>query len=243
MGNSGAMKLFFCAICVCFAFTPLSGVSAQEPTVAPLELSASGEAYLDALGYRRIETDVVYYDPSAPAPALETSQQPRPETTDGAGVDISWTERWMFIAVSAAALAAIGYLFVRFGGRASISLRAQVSNPHRNRGAATQLAEAQARLPGNLRQVLDMPDRAAALILLAQTALAKTASFNGLLVQQSWTRRDALRNLPDDQKHLPALRSLVIASERVQFGGRPVSEDEFEHHVQEIKPLLQEVWA
>ena len=58
-------------------------------------------------------------------------------------------------------------------------------------------------------------------------------------MQQSWTLRDALRRLPGGQAHLAALRDLVALSERVQFGDRDVSEEEFAAHVAAIDPLLR----
>ncbi|MFM7336171.1 MAG: DUF4129 domain-containing protein, partial [Tabrizicola sp.] len=58
------------------------------------------------------------------------------------------------------------------------------------------------------------------------------------LLQSSWTMRDTLRHIPKGQAHLDALRSLVMAAERVLFGNREVAEDEFQAHVAAVRPLI-----
>jgi len=63
---------------------------------------------------------------------------------------------------------------------------------------------------------------------------------NGVWMQRSWTARDALRRVPSTQSRRDALQALVLASEFVQFGGRPVSEDAFADHVRQITPLLRQ---
>lgn len=238
------MKSFLFSILVFLCAT--TGQYGFAQTAETTQTSPAGEAYLDALGFRRIETEVTYFDPAAPPPSLETSQKP-PEAPDDADDAergaFEWDTRFIFIVISGLILGGVFYLFVKHGGRFSVSLRPQVDNPTRRQGTSPAELRQQKQMPGNLRQILGMPDRGAALILLAQTALAKTAEFNGLLLQQSWTLRDALRRLPSQQTNLPALRDLVMASERVQFGGRTVAEDEFNTHVDRIKPLLNEVWT
>lgn len=233
---------FLARILGVFLTVAAGAANAQEAVPSQLQISPSGEAYLDALGYRRIETDVIYFDPSAPPPALETNQEPQSEQS----VDPSGRSDGVSIpniALYSVIIAVIGYFFVRYGGRFSVSLRPQVANPARQRNASQSDAQATAAIPNSLNQILNMPDRNAALIVLAQAALAKTLTSNGLLVQQSWTRREALRQLPTEQSHLAALRSLVMTSERIQFGGQAVSGDEFDAHVDDIRPLLREVWA
>jgi len=238
------MKSFVFSVLVFLPFLAVSQAFAQEATRSLFEVSPSGEAYLDSLRYRRIDTDVAYFDPTAPPPELKTTEEP-PKERDRSGTfrTMSWEGRFSYALFSALVIAGIAYLFYRFGGRFSVSLRPQLSNPSVKKRTGEALVEGGLRLPDNLRQILNMPDRNAALVLLAQTALEKSAAFHGLLVQQSWTWRDALRRLPRDQKEMPALRELVLASERVQFGGRNVSEDEFGRHVEQIKPLLSKVWA
>nr|WP_237693212.1 DUF4129 domain-containing protein [Octadecabacter algicola] len=62
-------------------------------------------------------------------------------------------------------------------------------------------------------------------------------SAEGVLLQDSWTDRDTLSRVPKNLSNRDALQALVHASERVQFGGRDVSEDEFNEHVARLRPL------
>ena len=78
---------------------------------------------------------------------------------------------------------------------------------------------------------------------LAQYALARVVTANGLRLQKSWTVRDALRRLPADQSYLAQLRALVLAAEGVHFGGRDVTDDEFTAHLNATRPLLAEASA
>ena len=95
-------------------------------------------------------------------------------------------------------------------------------------------------LPKTLQEIIANPDRRAALMALAQYALARVVTSNGLRLQRSWTVRDALRRLPSEQSYLSQLRALVLAAERVHFGGRDVTEDEFKAHLNATQPLLTE---
>lgn len=187
--------------------------------------------------YRRIDTDVAYYDPNAPAPPLETDQKPeRKVTGEGAAETIV---NLPYTLIAATILAVIVMLFVRYGGGLSVSMRGGAANPGRGRrkGAEVEIGEEELTALGAIRA---MPDRRQALIALAQNALSHAVLANGLLLQKSWTARDALRRLPAGQNHLAALRDLVLASERVHFGGRDVSDAEFDMHLANVRPLFAE---
>lgn len=216
---------------------------AQDVALTSPELSTSGEAYLDTISRHRIATDVVYFDPTAAAPELDTQAQieaaQSDEDTSREGLDIDWP-----LGLSAAAvIALIIFLFIRFGGNMGIVLQPTPSNPAANRRSATRLRRNSPVEARNLAQIIQIADRREALILLAQNALHKAVTANGLLLQQSWTDRETLRRLPASQHHLAALKELVLASERVQFGGRDVTEPEFKHHVTQMTPLFRELAA
>ena len=217
---------------------------AQEAAVAPLDLSESGEAYLRAKG-RGINSDVAYYDPTRAAPAFETDQQPRARRQDrdrGVSGERVWTTTRISTAlITGVILAVMVYLFLQFGPRMTVSLRSTSENAERDpRGrqrrdaAAGEMAEIQP-----LRSILNMSDRSMAIVLLARALLAHVVEANGILIQKSWTAREALRRLPASQPHLSALNALVLASERVQFGNRQVDEETFDAHVKEVSPLVQ----
>lgn len=226
------------------ALTLLSATSlmAQDAALTMPELTSSGEAYLQAMPRLRIDTDVVYYDPAADAPRLTT--QERLDTVEAIDVDLRrWPDlTWPALVISGLILAVIIFVFIRFGGKFGMLLQPISDNPHAARRArklhGTGAADFQ---PRSLKEIIGMKDRRTALILLAKSALRKAMTANDLLIRQSWTDREALRRLPADQRHLTALVALIRASERVQFGGRDVSEPEFVHHVQQITPLFREL--
>lgn len=226
--------------------SPLPQAMAQEAVREPVEIGESGEDYLKSLRFRRIDTDVAYFDPTAPAPELKTDQQPNKPSDDSSSAkrgewsweDASNTTRWTTGIIMALILGAIAYVFLRFGGSMAVSLKREAGNEGRNRQRGPVEAPAWATKTGSLEDILRMSDRRLALIQLMRKALAATVSANGILMQRSWTARDALRHLPASQSHLDRLRELVLASERVQFGGRDVTEDEFRGHLDGCRPLL-----
>ncbi|WP_254452972.1 DUF4129 domain-containing protein [Ruegeria atlantica] len=214
---------------------------ALEATENPVEIGESGEAYLKAIRISSVDSDVAYYDPSRPPPPMQTTQEPRPP---------SETNRWSTkggvnfptMLISAAILMAIAFVFVRYGSGFAVTLGREGENTESERGGRSpHAATTTPSSPGNLNLILRIGDRREALIQLAQAALSAAIKANGVLLQRSWTARDALRHLPKDQNYLSALRNLVLASERVHFGGRDVSEEDFQAHVAEIRPLLTEM--
>lgn len=205
-----------------------------------MELSPSGEAYLRAKP-RRINANVGYFDPTGAAPPLETRQRVAPQPEDQEDSDRSLrVDNAVLTLIMAGVLAFIVYLFIRFGGTMSVSLKSEAENVTRDpKGrvrAKPGALDAENLQP--IRQILRNPDRKLALIQLARALLLQVVEANGLLLQRSWTARDALRRLPGSQPHLSALRNLVLASERIQFGNREISEEEFQSHVQGVTPLL-----
>lgn len=205
----------------------------QEAVVEPLEIRESGTDYLRSIRLRRIDSDVGYYDPTRPPPPLDTSAQPPTERDpmEPGEIDLPTTF------ITTAILLVIGYVFLRYGGGFSVSFRREAENAARAR-RDVPVSGSDDEVPASLDAILRHPDRRQAMILLARKALAATVAANGVLLQRSWTARDALRHIPPDQSHLDALRSLVLASERVQFGGRDVAEGELEDHLGRVRPLL-----
>jgi len=219
-------------------------------------LSGSGSDYKRAVRFRGIDTDVTYYDPLEPLPPLttdarpdhpvprETPDNPPPQGAPDRAVPDSGGGDWssipaVVIAVAAAVLLGLAYLVYRHGGGLGVSLKREVANPRRQHGgmqAEDELPEEA--VPGSLDEVLRIGDRQRALILLARSALARVLDAHGVLLQRSWTARDALRHIPAGQDHMAALRMLILASERVHFGGRTVSEGEFDEIVAQVRPLF-----
>ncbi|CTQ56755.1 hypothetical protein LP7551_05317 [Roseibium album] len=239
-GKKTGMRRLSQFIVVLILIAPLPELKAQEAVVEPHEISESGQEYLRALRLRRINTDVTYYSPLAPPPKLDTKQQleERQDQSTSQGQGLNLNARWTVGLFAGALLLLIAFIFLRFGGGLAVSLKRDAQNPGRERAIKKGQAPVWAEKLGSLDEILRMQDRRHALVLLAQKALATTVAANGVLMQKSWTARDALRHIPDKQSHLEALRSLVLSSERVQFGGRDVTEDEFRNHVAGCRQLL-----
>jgi hypothetical protein len=220
------------------ALFPLAA-KAQEVSAQPLEIEPSGEAYLKSLGYRGIDTDVGYFDPTAALPALDTKEEPaKAPPNDGEGADLPLPARATMMILAAAILIGVLLVFFKFGAGLTLSLESDVQNPGRSRRMRGRQEMAEAGPPADLQAILLTHDRRRALVMLVQAALARTVAANGVLLQSSWTMRDTLRHIPKGQAHLDALRGLVMAAERVLFGNRDVAEEEFQAHVAAVRPLM-----
>ena len=226
-------------------------VAAQHVALDPLEMRPSGEAYQQAIRFRGIDTDVVYFDPTRPPPELETEETPpepqarqtpsQPGTRETSRSRFTLDEdtaRLLVIVILSLAIMGIAYLVARYGGLLQASFSREPDNAEAENGngqAAT--GETEEPLPASLEAILAMRDRREALVALCRILLARAVAAQGVLFQRSWTDRDALRRVPQTLGHRDALRALVFASEKVQFGGRDVTEEEFNAHVTKLQPL------
>lgn len=239
-GYPFAMRCFRLA-CLCLGFLALPSALAAQDAVSqqPLTIGPSGEAYLKSLGYRGIETDVAYFDPTAAMPELQTGQEPAPPPDlPEAPSALPATLRILVMVLAAVLLIGLVLLVRQVGGGFALSLQGEADNPARARRQPVARGFGDSGPPADLQTILATSDRRRALVMLVQAALARTVAANGILLQPSWTLRDALRHIPKTQAHLDALRQLVLAGERVLFGNRDVMEDEFQAHVALMRPLM-----
>lgn len=231
---SAVLLIVIVALC-----SQVERAAAQQVRAEPLEIGPSGEAYLRAKG-RRVNANVGYYDPTRAAPPLKTDQTPDTVEREKSLFRVSSESRPVGTLIAGAILAGVIFLFLRFGGSMAVSLRPAAENAartRRNAQVSDETAEEVALRP--IKTILRMTDRGQALMLLSRALLAQVVEGNGLLFQRSWTARDALRRLPRTQPHLDEIKALVLASERVQFGNRAVSEEDFGNHVRAVSPLLK----
>lgn len=220
-------------------------VAAQSSRLDPLEVQQSGQDYLDTVRNRRVETEMGYFDPNREAPSLDVDQ----EIPENAGNEVvetvveqtfSQTGRWTLFTVFALILAGLLFLIVVQGGRLPVAFKKAPENTKSSGDAGGYAVPKEARVPATIEAVLNMADRRDALVSLCKALLARTVASEGVLLQDSWTDRDTLRRVPRTMPQFEALRALVFASERVQFGGRDVTEDEFQSHVRRLSPIWQE---
>lgn len=224
-----------------FGFSALPTHAEDGARVSPVELRDSGKAYLSSLRGSRVVSDVAYFDPNAPAPDMTTEfKPPEPETEerggDGGKVDL------LVSLVAAALLAGVIFLIVKFGGASAISFSDRSDKRLTRVKRPDDPVEDLAPLT-DLQQISAIGDRRAALIHLMRGALARAAETNHLALQRSWTARDALRRLPRNWPHLPALSDLTRAAELTHFGGRPVDEEQFQRHLTAARPLFESAGA
>lgn len=221
-------------------------VAAQDTAAAQLDIGPSGKAYLEAVG-RRVNSDVGYFDPNAARPELDVKQpidreiapQKRHEDIWDVLADISpYVERWHVQLIFWLLLAGLVYLIVRNSGGLNVSLRVAPRDAHRQSGAAPKPQADTPDVPQSLQAILGQKDRSLALIAMVHALLSHLSEQSGILRQRSWTARDTLRRLPGDQSYSAALRKMILASERAQFGNHSVSEEEFARHLAVARPLL-----
>lgn len=214
---------------------------AQERALEAWEMRASGEAYANAIQFRGIDADVVYYDPAGAAPEFETRvtpQSPREDRDEGQRSVSVETLRSIVVVIAALVILGVTYLFVVHGGRLSLAFSRSPEGGGPDRTVAPSASdEATEQGSATLHAILSMTDRREALVALCRSLLARAVAAQGILFQRSWTDREALRRIPGNYAHKDALRALVLASEKVHFGGRGVTEDEFRMHLAKLEPL------
>lgn len=232
---------FLVVLLVYFIVCAISPARAQETAVSPPEITASGQDYLKAVRYRGIDTDVVYFDPTKPAPPLDTRFTPQPNTQDSSQTTLD--QQWTVAIIAGLALICV-IAFAYFGaGRTSVSFRKASDNARRQTGKSDpDQPDTNNALP-DLDAILKQANRDLAVISLARLALARCLSANEVLFKRSWTHREALRSLPQTLWYIPDLRALVLESERVNFGHRSISETEFNDLLDRIRPVLSKVRA
>lgn len=228
-------------VCIFILLIGLSvPVAAQHVALDAPEIRPSGEAYVQSIRFRGIQADVTFFDPSEPPPPLETRETPdEPETgeTSQLAVDDE-SARLAVIVIAALFILALAYLVARFGGRLPVSFSRKpddAGDPRSNQHTVSTTADEH--LPTSLEAILAINDRREALVALCRNLLASTVAAQGVLFQRSWTDREALARIPTNFDHREALQTLVFASEKVQFGGRDVSDEEFRDHLGKLRPL------
>ncbi len=213
--------------------------SAQHREMSAERVGPSGEAYAAAIRFRGIDAQVAYFDPTRPPPPIET-RQPVGRNDDGtprqtfgltAGNEIAFV---IFFVV----LFGFIYLLLPYVGGLPVSFSRQPDDESALSEEKSGFGQEDDPMQVGIRTILNMPDRKRALILLCKNLLTQVVASEGVLVQRSWTDRDTLRRVPQDHAQREVLTALVYDCERVQFGGRNVSEDEFRSYLTRVQPLV-----
>ncbi|MEJ6393569.1 DUF4129 domain-containing protein [Gymnodinialimonas sp. 2305UL16-5] len=210
---------------------------AQDAEAETLEITASGEAYLRAVRRAGVETDVVYFDPDREAPALETDAEvPEEQTQSSRANPGSTSNQFLFWVIVILLLGGMAYLLHRFGGGLTLRDDSENAEIGRRKTLGPQILDGEVVI--GMDAILALSDKREAIVALARRALADTLASNDILPQKSWTAREALRRVARLGRDVTPLRALVLTSERVQYGNRDISEQEFQTHVATIRPFL-----
>lgn len=231
------IKKFAITLFILTAFWGPSFGFAQD-VARPLDAPTINQEYERAIRLRGIDNDVLYFDPSAPAPRFDTRERPPPEPQNVEPV-IFGSSNMAVILFSCVFLFAVAFLFFKYSGASSPVLRSDVKNPKRSTKKSKQRNAAYEVDNTAFDQIVENPDRQQALIGLAQLLIYKAVTANELLLQRSWTARDVLMRMPKNSTYLPELRELVLKGELVHFGEREVTEEEFADFAARAKPLMK----
>lgn len=203
------------------------------------DLTESGEAYLRALPGSGVEADMTYFDPTQPAPELKLDQpleKPVEETSDS--FDLKSGGNLTTALITLLILGVTIWVFVRFGGAVTLSLR----DPDDKVVGAGSDVTARGLLGGqalSLDQVAAIKDRRIALTALLSLVLRKAADDSDMSIERSWTAREAARRLPATWPHRAPLTDLIRDVELTYFGGRPADEATFQSQLQASRRILQ----
>lgn len=233
------MLLRYVGICLVLYGGLAIAAGAQHRELAAERIEPSGQAYAKSIRFRGIDAQIGYFDPTRPPPPLEPDQAVKLADENNEEREIRLTGgSEIGVAISVIILFGIVLVAALFGGRLSVSFARQPGGEINTTERLTGKAGTEPSMPIGLQAIVNMPDRKLALIALCKTLLSRVVAADGVLVQGSWTDRDTLRRIPDDHEQRDVLTALVYDSERAQFGGRDVTEAEFQTYLGHLKPLL-----
>jgi hypothetical protein len=213
----------------------LAGPAGAAAGIDPAHVEATGApdtAYLDAVRWGGLQTEIVYLRPGAPLPQRDVAVPEAPGVADPGAQRRVW-------AIAAGTVLLLVLAFAAWYGRGVSAAFGSARDPLRRApepGGASPAVDPpdDAYLAG----LAAMPDRRLALILLVARALDQAAAANGLRLGRSQTARDVLRVLPRRWPHLDALRRLVAEAEIVRFGGRELPEERWRACLEQARPLF-----
>lgn len=224
----------------CLVLCAALSASAQsaEPVPLDVEPSETGREYLAETRWSNINEDVTYFDPDAPAPEVSSDARvPTPEDERDPILSSPGEIRITGVLISIAIIVGIIILISVFGNFSVTSLKKEdEGKSQRGRNRTSSTVDVDEEIPA-LAQIRAMSDKVAALNLLLSGALSIAAQQQGMRLHPSWTVRDALRRIPKSWPFRPALADLAGEAEKAHFGGRPVTDEALEHHLQAMTPV------
>ena len=169
------LKSYF--FCILLVFGQAQTAIAQHVELNAQELRSSGDAYAKEIRFRRITSEVVFFDPSQPPPPIETRQSVGRDAlveVDTSGVEATWSWGGVFsLLIAVLVLFGIVYLFIVFGGRLPVSFARNPEEGEKQGNKTLNGRPAKAHVPLNIDAILRMADRRLALVALCKSLLAR----------------------------------------------------------------------
>ena len=208
-----------------------------EPVPLDVEITEGGETYRDVAS--GVDARVTYYDPTAPAPEMTIDHPVDLEADEKADGDFSIEggPRVIFSIIIIAILIGLAIAIAKLSGVTSASFSRVPEQGTRTRRHQEADSSDHA-APTTLAAIADVADRRLALLLMTGQTMQAAAAQCGFRIGRSWTLRDVIRRVPRDWRHHSALTALARAAEAVHFGGRDVSEDEFQSHFAVARTII-----
>ncbi|MEL6317878.1 MAG: DUF4129 domain-containing protein [Pseudomonadota bacterium] len=222
------------SLLLALALTPLPAAAQTPAENAPLR-------YEDAVSDRALQRSIRYAEEGEP---LDLDAAPRLEREDrdrSLDPDLE-TARPVLIVVAGALLAFILAAAIRHGaGAGGVFSRGPADARRRRPEQAPEIAEDEAVRAAAARpldELRAMADRRLAVSALVTRALRAAVRANDMRLGRSQTARDVLRATPRGWPHYDALSRLVRQAETVVFGGRAMSDPEFDACLDLARPIL-----
>lgn len=214
-----------------------SPLQAQTPQYSGHEFDTN-DAYDRRVMLNRLQTELVYIDRLDGEIPLDGKAPPAPREERDESREISDALRFaMRIALAIVVVTILVVIYRNAGWLAELFGGLQSGQRTRKRAGTPALDD----LPPDpelIKRLRAMTDRRAALVELLRATLRAAADQNDMRLGRSETARELLRRLPRGWPHLSALRSIVMAEELVQFGGRPLADATFETCLAQARPIL-----
>lgn len=225
---------------VCSALVVLTAgpllASGRSPiqTVAPPR-NATGEAYLEAVGGRGLQTNIKYIAPEGEQADASDKEEPSEITELGSTKPIGWA----IVAIIAALL-----LFLLYRSRNTL---AELAGPRNNsrlpQSGAPEPLEPAVIDHGLIERLRSEPDPRKGLRLVLQRFLALAAQESSIPVKRSLTTREIMARLPGSFGHRETLETLAREVERVVFGGHEIEAAQYQHCLDLAAPFLKRTGA
>ena len=211
----------------------------DENELIDVKIAKSGKDYLKSINRTSIGTSVSYLDPTTPLPPLETTQEPEVSKPQSSSSPAQDSGSILGAVITGGLLILIIYIIYKFGG--GITLSSKNINRDVESARLNRVSKRNKNLETTLsyEEILKLPDRGLALVHLSRFALSTAAKLNGILIQPSWTVRDAISHLPRDKSYSSAVASMAYASEQILFGEREITEQEFQNFISTMASLLK----